>query len=194
MNPILLDLDSIIDFSSVQGIQEYRSLTFSLSLVSKYYPVSQLVKEVLKGSLTEAKPYPDSLTLEELGYRSRILVVTNLPKMEGKRLLMRYNLDAFVQDLVSPEDVNRFFPSKEFLDFSARKLNSVRGIMTLITPHVDQAIVARAQGLRVILLRSKVSLPQDLGIGIRDDLTQVAESLAQHRVDSTMGDSSLRCT
>ncbi|BBL46836.1 MULTISPECIES: HAD family hydrolase [Metallosphaera] len=192
MIPYLIDVESVFDFSSVKGIDLYHEVASS---IPRYYPPKELANIVLgKLDLASVKPYQDALFLEELNYRVRIFLVTNLPKLEIKSLLMRHNLDVFVQDVISPEDVNRYLPSQEIFSHATRRANTVLGVMNFVTPRVGFAIKARSLGLKVTLLRNKVTLPQDLGIGFKPDLVALAESVAQHKVDSTMGDSALRCT
>lgn len=192
MIPYLIDVESVFDFSSVKGIDLYNEIASS---VPRYYPPKELIKIVIGTlDLSSVKPYPDALFLEELNYRARIFLITNLPKLETKSLLMKYNLDVFVQDVISPEDVNRYHPSQEMFSHAAKRANTVMGVMNFVTSRVGYAIKARSLGMKVTLLRNQVNLPQDLGIGFKRDLISLAESMAQHKVDSSMGDSALRCT
>ncbi|AKA72993.1 HAD family hydrolase [Saccharolobus solfataricus] len=190
MIPYVIDLDAIFDLSS---IEIYRLLTSSLSNV-RYYPPKDLLKTVINDfDISKFKPFPDSQYLEELNYRARIYVITNLPKIEAKLLLVRYNLDAFIQDVISPEDINRYFPSKEVLVLISRKTNSPLGSITFITPHIDYAILTSNLGMRTILIRNSISLPRDIRVEIRKSLVELAEITAQHKIDSEAGDSALRC-
>ncbi|AWR96144.1 HAD family hydrolase [Acidianus sulfidivorans JP7] len=187
MIPYVIDLDSIFDLSSMEV---YRLLTSSLP---KYYPPRDLLRTVIKDfDVSKFKPFPDSQYLEELSYRTRIYVVTNLPKIEAKSLLLRYNLDVFVQDVISPEDTNRFFPSKDSLLYISKKAHSLLGSITFITPHIDYAILI-SNLMRTILIRNTIELPKDIKVEIRKNLIELAEITAQHKVDPGMGDSAIRC-
>ncbi|QXJ31153.1 HAD family hydrolase [Saccharolobus shibatae] len=190
MIPYIIDLDAIFDLSS---IEIYRLITSSLSNV-RYYPPKDLLKTVIGDlDISKFKPYPDSQYLEELNYRARIYVVTNLPKIDAKSLLLRHNIDTFVQDVITPEDTNKYFPSKEVLMFISRKANSPLGSITFITPHIDYAIIISNMGVRAILIRNSISLPKDIKVEIRKNLIELVEITAQHKVESGMGDSALRC-
>lgn len=107
---------------------------------------------------------------------------------------MRYNLDVFVQDVISPDDAKSFMPSREFFTYSARRANSLPGIMNFTTTRINLAIHAKLHGLKVTVLREMINLPKDLSINFKPNLIALSESLVQQRVDSTMGDSALRCS
>ncbi|MEM3347497.1 MAG: HAD family hydrolase [Metallosphaera sp.] len=190
----LVDLDVVFDFSTIKEMAELRKVTVSLSGV-RYYPIEKLMKPILKDHdlLKEVEPFPDSLYLEDLSYRTRLFLVTDLPKLLAKTLLMKHNLDVFVQDVISSEDANAYLPSKQFFDFSAKRANTVLGVTNFVTSNLEYALPASLM-MRVTLVRNDTYLPPDINILRKRDLISIAESLAQHKVDSTMGDSALRCT
>ncbi|QXJ34154.1 Uncharacterized protein J5U22_00699 [Saccharolobus shibatae] len=102
-------------------------------------------------------------------------------------------IDTFVQDVITSEDTNKYFPSKEVLMFISRKANSPLGSIAFITPHIDYAIIISNMGVRAILIRNSISLPKDIKVEIRKNLIELVEITAQHKVESGMGDSALRC-
>ncbi|WP_338598249.1 HAD family hydrolase [Sulfolobus tengchongensis] len=184
----LLDLASIFDLSP---LEVYNSITSSLS---RYYPPDKLVKIVMDNfDIKNIKPFPDFLYLDELSYRGRILVITNLPKIDVKIQLMRYNIDVFIQDVISPEDTGNYFPSREILTYISKRYNTSLATVAFITPNVEYALFTSSLGIRTILLiKNKNSqLPK---VESRRSLKELVEITAQHNVDSLMGDSSLRCT
>jgi Predicted hydrolase (HAD superfamily) len=197
MIPYLVDLEVVFNFGEVKEMEELRSLTLSLNNSRQFKPLKALADMIspeLYARLLKVKPFEDSLFLEELSYRTRVYVITNLPKVDAKSLLLRSNLDVFVQDVISAEEVGKFLPAREILEFGVRRANSVVGATTFLTASLPYALPSRELGMRVVLLRRNYRVPESLGIIQVPSLGRLAEITAQQRVDGTMGDSALRCT
>lgn len=142
--------------------------------------------------------WEDSLFLEELSYRARIYVVTNFPELFVREFLVRNNLDAFIQGVISSERVGVLKPSREFFERASKLANAVPKAVTLVSSNPADVIVAKQFGMKAYWLnRSGSAYPFPQGLApdrVISTLRSVAEMTAGHKVDSTMGDSALRCT
>ncbi|MBB5253779.1 HAD family hydrolase [Sulfurisphaera ohwakuensis] len=183
--------------NTIKDINELQCVITTYTLAKVYVPYSVLLQA--KGvKLDKLEIYHDSLLLEEISYRARIFIITNLEKKFVKEFLLRNNIDVFVQDVISAEEIKRYKPSPEFFDYLAKRTNSVKGAITIISSNPHDIIVAKSMGFKAYWLnRSNLQYPFPANLqpdNILKSITSLAESTAQHKVDSSMGDSALRCT
>ena len=190
-------LGTIAKIPDIKAYLDLSCVISTYSLAKVYVPFSSLLQA--KGiNLEKLELFEDALLLEELSYRGRIYIVTNLEKKFVKHFLIKNNLDVFVQDVISAEDIKRYKPSQEFFDYLAKKANTVKGAITLISSNPQDIIVAKSLGLKTYWL-NRYSVEYLFPANLQPDsiiktITALAESTAQHKVDSSMGDSALRCT
>ncbi|MBP1358094.1 MAG: HAD hydrolase-like protein [Sulfolobus sp.] len=169
--------------------------TYTLSRV--YVPFSSLLQA--KGlKLDRLEMWNDALLLEELSYRARIYVITNLEKNVVAQFLARNNIDVFIQDVISAEEVKRYKPSQEFFELLVRRANTVKGAITVVSSNPHDVLMAKSLGFKAYWL-NRYSLEFPFPVNLQPDnviksLSTIVESTAQHKVDSSMGDSALRCT
>ncbi|BCU70916.1 HAD family hydrolase [Stygiolobus caldivivus] len=196
-------IDSLIKpeekFASV--VREIQCVINGYSLSRVYVSYSSILDTAYKewrDKLIKSPLYEDSLFLEELSYRARIYIVTNLDKMSVKQLLVRNNLDVFVQDVISSEDVKRYKPSREFFEYVSKKVNSPIPSIMLISSNPYDVLVAKSLNMKAHWLNRKGEVfifPSNLQPdSVIKSIKSIAESTAQHKVDSSMGDSALRCS
>ncbi|BFI76657.1 HAD family hydrolase [Sulfurisphaera ohwakuensis] len=181
----------------MKDINELQCVITTYTLAKVYVPYSVLLQA--KGiKLDKLEIYQDSLLLEEISYRARIFIITNLERKIVKEFLLRNNIDVFVQDVISAEEIKRYKPSPEFFDYLAKRTNSVKGAITIISSNPQDIIVAKSMGFKAYWMnRGNLQYPFPANLqpdNILKSITSLAESTAQHKVDSSMGDSALRCT
>jgi len=190
-------LGTLAKLPDVKAYLDLNCVINTYTLAKVYVPFSSLLQA--KGiKLDKLEFFEDSLLLEELNYRARIYVVTNLEKKIVEQFLVKNNLDVFVQDVISAEDIKRYKPSQEFFEYLAKRANTVKGAITLISSSPQDIIVAKSLGLKTYWL-NRYSMEYPFPANLQPDniiktITTLAESTAQHKVDSSMGDSALRCT
>ncbi|MBW9140104.1 MAG: HAD family hydrolase [Candidatus Aramenus sp.] len=122
----------------------------------------------------------DAYFLEELSYRGRIFLVTNVKKSTAMRVLARLNLDSFITRVVSAEEVKSFTTSPKFFDYFYKVTNARRGTY-FVTSNKLSLESARKAGLTVVYQEGNV-------------LRKLVEATSKKYVESKMGDSALRCT
>jgi hypothetical protein len=80
----------ILDFEEEELRQKYNSLVSSiLSGKLAQFPIPNL------------KVREDACSIEELGYRARVFLLTYLDRLQVKRTILKYNLDSFITDVIS---------------------------------------------------------------------------------------------
>lgn len=179
-------LAKIPDFKSYLDLS---CVTNTYTLAKVYVPFSSLLQA--KGiNLDKLEFFEDSLLLEELSYRARIYVVTNLEKGIVKQFLIKNNINIFVQDVISAEDIKRYKPSQEFFEYLAKRTNTVKGAINLVSSNPQDIIVAKALGLKTYWL-NRYSVEYLFPANLQPDnivktITAIAESTAQHKVESKM--------
>lgn len=186
-----------VDESTLSKINELQCILNTYSLAKVYVPFSSLLQA--KGiRIEKLEMFQDALLLEELSYRSRIFVISNFDKRTVKEFLLKNNIDVFVQDVISSEDIKKYKPSAEFFEYLAKKANTVKGGITIVSSNPQDIIVAKSLGFKTYWL-NRSSMQYIFPVNLQPDnviksITSLAERTAQHKVDSTMGDSALRCT
>ena len=181
-------LGTIAKLSDFKSYLDLGCVINTYNLAKVYVPFSSLLQT--KGiNLNKLELFDDSLLLEELSYRARIYIVTNLEKMIVKQFLMKNNIDIYIQDIISAEDIKRYKPSQEFFEYLAKRANTVKGAINLVSSNPQDIIVAKSLGLKTYWL-NRYSVEYLFPANLQPDniiktITSVVESTAQHKVESS---------
>jgi FMN phosphatase YigB (HAD superfamily) len=166
-----------------------------------HLPYETILESVQKGvteRIAKMPPWDDAFLVEELSYRARIFVVSNFSQKVVKDFLIRNNLDAFVDGVISSGDVMRLKPSREFFEMASKKANVPSQAITLVSSNPFDVLMAKSLRMRAFWLNRRGStFPFPAGLqpdSIVSNLRVVAEIAAEKKVDSRIGDSALRCT
>ncbi|BFH72266.1 HAD family hydrolase [Sulfurisphaera javensis] len=180
----------------IKQIYDLQCVLNTYTLARVYIPFTALLQS--KGIKLDLELFQDALMLEELSYRARIFIITNLEKMFVKQFLIKHNIDVFIQDVISAEEIKRYKPSTEFFEYVTKRTNTVKGAITVVSSNPQDIIVAKSLGFKAYWLnRSSIQFPFPVNLqpdNVIKTITYLAESTARHKVDSTMGDSALRCS
>ncbi|PVU75555.1 hypothetical protein DDW11_02275 [Sulfolobus sp. SCGC AB-777_G06] len=195
------NLIKVSDEKLYSVLKETQHVLNAYSLARVYVSYSVILDSLHKEwreKILRSPMYEDALFLEELSYRARLYVVTNLDKMLVKQILVRNNLDVFIQDVISADDVKRYKPSKEFFEYVGKRVNSPLPSIMLVSSNPYDILVAKSLNMKAHWLNRKgeaFMFPSNLQPdSVIKTVKSIAESTAQHKVDSSMGDSALRCT
>ncbi|MBP1356939.1 MAG: hypothetical protein JZD40_00375 [Sulfolobus sp.] len=127
------------------------------------------------------KPNENIYYLEELSYKGRIFIASNLTLNDTYIILNKYNVDAFITKVVSAEEAKAFTTNANFYKYMKRFTNANSVFITRAKEVIEVAMNA---GFKVILI----------GNGSRlSSLKDLLNHTSNHRIDTTMGDSSIRC-
>lgn len=177
-------------------LDEVNCVTLAYSASKVVVPFRALLQGLELERIREA--HEDSAFLEELNYRARIFIVTNFPELFVKEFLIRNNLDAFVQGVISSERIGALKPSREFFERAVKLANANPKAITLVSSSPADIMVAKQLGMKAFWInRGNKTFPFPQGLQpdqVITTLKKVAEVTAGHKVDATMGDSALRCT
>ena len=196
-------IDTIVkaDDELLKWYKEFNCLLTSYTLARVYVPSNLIIEPIVKGfkeKILKLQPWEDAYYMEELSYRARIFIVTNLDKMLIKQYLVKYNLDVFVQDVISYNDLRRYKPSKEFFEQASKIANNVLQAIMLISSNPSDILVGKSLGMKTYWLNrrgEKYPFPSNLQPdNIVSSIKRIAEMTGEHKVDSSMGDSALRCS
>jgi len=129
----------------------------------------------------------DIYYLEELSYKGRIFIATNLSTKKAYEILNKYNVDAFITRVISAEDVKVFTNNIKFFEHLYKITNVKRGTY-LITANELSIEAARLTGFRVIYLNREGKK------GNIRSLKEVVEVNSKQYIDGKISDSALRCS
>ncbi|AHC52626.1 hypothetical protein SUSAZ_09595 [Sulfolobus acidocaldarius SUSAZ] len=136
----------------------------------------------------------DAYLLEELSYRGRIFIATNVPSKLAYEILNRFNLDSFITRVVSAEDVGVFTTNPKFFEYLYRMTGIQRGTGYFITSNTISINNAKSNQFKVVMIDREGGNSVNLVDVIRvRDLKKIVELTGKSYVDSKIGDSSLRC-
>ncbi|TRM73335.1 HAD family hydrolase [Sulfolobus sp. A20-N-F8] len=144
----------------------------------KYYRIEINVDDVT--------PYDDIYYLEELSYRGRIYIATNLPKKTAYDILNKFNIDAFISNVISAEEPKAFTNNPNYFNYLLKITNLKTGYF--ITANDLSISVAKSFGLKTIFL------DRDGKKSSVNSLKKLVEITSKSYVDSKIGDSALRCS
>ncbi|MDQ6727797.1 MAG: haloacid dehalogenase type II [Actinomycetota bacterium] len=103
--------------------------------------------QVLAG-LATLDPHPDSgPALGRAVLDARVVVITNSSTESTRKLLARGGLDAFVETIVSAEDVKRWKPASDPYAYAAATLDVPLARLGLVSVHPWDVMGARRSGL-----------------------------------------------
>lgn len=136
---------------------------FALTAAAEYHPFRDVAKASLGGVLPHAKAaardkllaglakldaYPDSApALGRAVLDARVVVITNASADLTRKLLARDGLDAFVDTIISADDVRKWKPSSDPYAYAAATLDVPLGRLAMVTAHPWDVLGARRSGL-----------------------------------------------
>jgi len=136
---------------------------FALAAAHDYQPFRDVAKASLASVLPHAKaaardrvlaglatldPFSDSgPALGRAVLDARVVVITNAGADSTRKLLARGGLDAFVDTIISAEDVRRWKPASDPYAFAAATLDVPLARLALVTAHPWDVLGARRSGL-----------------------------------------------
>jgi FMN phosphatase YigB (HAD superfamily) len=144
-------------------------------------------KEYFNVDIDKYSPHDDIYYLEELSYKGRVFIATNLSTRKAYEILNRYNVDCFVTRVISAEIPRAFTNNEKFFNYIYNFLNIRKGEAYFITANNFSINVAKAMGMKVVYIDRE---------GKKSSITSLRKFLeinSKHYVDEKMGDSALRC-
>lgn len=153
---------------------------FALAAAHDYQPFRDVAKASLASVLPHAKaavrdkvlaglatldPFADSgPALGRAVLDARVVVITNASTDSTRKLLARGGLDAFVDTIVSAEDVRRWKPASDPYAYAAATLDVPLARLAMVTAHPWDVLGARRSGLVTGWCnREKATFPAILG-------------------------------
>jgi len=136
---------------------------FALTAAAEYQPFRDVARASLASVLPHAKaaardkvlaglakldPFPDSgPAMGRAVLDARVVVIANAGKDSIRKLLARRGLDAFVDTIVSAEDVKQWKPGSDPYAFAAATLDIPLARLGMVTAHPWDVLGARKSGL-----------------------------------------------
>lgn len=136
---------------------------FALTAAREYQPFRDVAKASLKGVLPKASATARDRVLAGLAkldacpdsgpamgravLNARVIVVTNASADSTRKLLARGGLDAFVDTVVSADDVRRWKPGSDPYAYAAAALDVPLDRLAMATAHPWDVLGARKSGL-----------------------------------------------
>ena len=136
---------------------------FALTAAKEYVPFRDVAKASLKSVLPNSKAAARDKVLAGLAkldvlhdagpamgrtiMNARVIVITNASTDSTRKLLARGRLDAFVEAIVSAEDVNEWKPGSDPYAYAAAVQDVSLERMAVVTAHPWDVLGARKSGL-----------------------------------------------
>ncbi len=172
MSYVITLLNTLVKLSNVDVIIN------QIKSSDKYYKIDIDVNDV--------SPHDDIYYLEELSYRGRIYIATNLPKKTAYSILNKFNVDAFISNVISAEEPKAFTNNPNYFNYLVKITNLKTGYF--VTANDFSISVAKSFGLKTIFL------DRDGKKSSINSLKKLVEITSKSYVDSKIGDSALRCS